>query len=72
MKFRVLEKHTRRADWRFSIRLREISKAFTRFNVTYLGIDITALGAGCMTCCAINTPRETVAIHYSNENKTVW
>ncbi|EKO3565637.1 terminase family protein [Vibrio metschnikovii] len=67
-KFRVLEKHT----WRglaFQHQAAEISKVFTRFNVTYLGIDITGIGAGVYDLLCNKHPRETVAIHYSNENK---
>ncbi|HAS4572882.1 TPA: terminase ATPase subunit family protein [Vibrio cholerae] len=67
-KFRVLEKHT----WRglsFQHQASEISKVFERFNVTYLGIDITGIGAGVYDLLSNKHPRETVAIHYSNENK---
>ncbi|MGL4193202.1 MAG: terminase ATPase subunit family protein [Vibrio sp.] len=67
-KFRVLEKHT----WRglsFQHQASEISKVFTRFNVTYLGVDITGIGAGVYDLLSNKHPRETVAIHYSNENK---
>ncbi|EMK6701228.1 terminase ATPase subunit family protein [Vibrio cholerae] len=67
-KFRVLEKHT----WRglsFQHQASEISKVFERFNVTYLGIDITGIGAGVHDLLVHKHPRETVAIHYSNENK---
>ncbi|EPA8366990.1 terminase ATPase subunit family protein [Vibrio fluvialis] len=67
-KFRILEKHT----WRglsFQHQACEISKVFERFNVTYLGIDITGIGAGVYDLLSNKHPRETVAIHYSNENK---
>lgn len=67
-KFRILEKHT----WRglsFQHQASEISKVFERFNVTYLGIDITGIGAGVYDLLSNKHPRETVAIHYSNENK---
>ncbi|MDC0611905.1 terminase ATPase subunit family protein [Vibrio sp.] len=67
-KFRILEKHT----WRglsFQHQASEISKVFERFNVTYLGIDITGIGAGVYDLLQNKHPRETVAIHYSNENK---
>jgi hypothetical protein len=63
-----LEKHT----WRglsFQHQASEISKVFERFNVTYLGIDITGIGAGVYDLLSNKHPRETVAIHYSNENK---
>ena len=67
-KFRILEKHS----WRglsFQHQANEISKVFKRFNVTYLGIDITGIGAGVYDLLHNKHPRETVAIHYSNENK---
>ncbi len=67
-KFRVLEKHS----WRglsFTHQAAEISKVFERFNVTYLGIDITGIGAGVYDLLHNKHPRETVAIHYSNETK---
>ncbi|MBY7811619.1 terminase ATPase subunit family protein [Vibrio fluvialis] len=67
-KFRVLEKHS----WRglsFTHQAAEITKVFERFNVTYLGIDITGIGAGVYDLLHNKHPRETVAIHYSNENK---
>ncbi|HCG7657748.1 TPA: terminase family protein [Vibrio parahaemolyticus] len=67
-KFRILEKH----NWRglsFQHQANEISKVFKRFNVTYLGIDITGIGAGVYDLLYNKHPRETVAIHYSNENK---
>ncbi|TNZ99463.1 terminase ATPase subunit family protein [Vibrio parahaemolyticus] len=67
-KFRILEKHS----WRglsFQHQANEISKVFKRFNVTYLGIDITGIGAGVYDLLYNKHPRETVAIHYSNENK---
>ncbi len=37
--------------------------------MTYLGIDITGIGAGVYDLLHNKHPRETVAIHYSNENK---
>ncbi|XAG86234.1 terminase family protein [bacterium 19MO03SA05] len=67
-KFRVLEKHS----WRglsFQHQASEISKVFKRYNVTYLGIDITGIGAGVYDLLHKKHPREAVAIHYSNENK---
>lgn len=67
-KFRVLERYT----WRglsFQHQASEISKVFERFNVTYLGIDITGIGAGVYDLLSNKHPRETVAIHYSNETK---
>ncbi|SHO57881.1 terminase ATPase subunit family protein [Vibrio quintilis] len=67
-KFRVLEKHT----WRglaFQHQASEISKVFERFNVTYLGIDVTGIGAGVYDLLSNTHPREVVPIHYSNENK---
>ncbi|NNN99080.1 terminase [Vibrio sp. B1-2] len=67
-KFRVLEKHS----WRglsFQHQASEISKVFKRYNVTYLGIDVTGIGAGVYDLLHKKHPREAVAIHYSNENK---
>lgn len=67
-KFRVLEKHT----WRglaFQHQAAEISKVFLRFNVTYLGIDVTGIGAGVYDLLKDTHPREVVPIHYSPDNK---
>lgn len=67
-KFRVLEKHY----WKglnFQYQSNQIDEAFKRFNVTYIGIDITGVGAGVWDLVHENHPREAVAIHYSNENK---
>ncbi len=47
----------------------EISKVFLRFNVTYLGIDVTGIGAGVYDLLKDTHPREVVPIHYSPDNK---
>lgn len=67
-KFRCLERHY----WRglnFQHHVSEIEKVFKRYNVTYLGIDTTGIGAGVWDIIHTLHPREAVAIHYSNENK---
>ncbi|WP_434357389.1 terminase family protein [Parasalinivibrio latis] len=67
-KFRVLEKHY----WRglnFQYQAGEIDKVFERYNVTYIGIDTTGIGAGVWDMVSAKHPREAHAIHYSNENK---
>ncbi|WP_325891096.1 terminase large subunit domain-containing protein [Grimontia sp. NTOU-MAR1] len=66
--FRVLEKHY----WKglnFQYQASQIDDAFQRFNVTYIGIDTTGIGAGVWDLVSANHPREAHAIHYSNENK---
>ncbi|PMN68402.1 terminase large subunit domain-containing protein [Enterovibrio norvegicus] len=66
--FRVLEKHY----WKglnFQYQSNQIDEAFNRYNVTYIGIDTTGIGAGVWDLVSANHPREAVAIHYSNENK---
>lgn len=67
-KFRVLEKHY----WKglnFQYQAKQIGEVFKRYNVTYLGIDVTGIGAGVYDLLAKQHPREAVAIHYSNDNK---
>lgn len=67
-KFRVLEKHY----WRglnFQYQAQQVSKVFERYNVSYLGIDTTGIGAGVYDLINKKHPRETVAIQYSNESK---
>ncbi|CDT98612.1 putative terminase, ATPase subunit [Vibrio coralliirubri] len=67
-KFRVLEKHY----WRglnFQYQAQQVSKVFERYNVSYLGIDTTGIGAGVYDLISKKHPRETVAIHYSNDSK---
>ena len=66
--FRLLEKHY----WRglnFQYQVSQIDKLFDRYNVTYLGVDTTGIGAGVWDLIKDKYPREAVAIHYSNENK---
>lgn len=67
-KFRILEKHY----WRglnFQYQAQQVSKVFERYNVSYLGIDTTGIGAGVFDLIKKKHPRETVAIQYSNESK---
>ncbi|MFL7010934.1 terminase large subunit domain-containing protein [Enterovibrio norvegicus] len=67
-RFRILEKHY----WKglnFQYQASEIDNAFSRYNVTYLGIDTTGIGAGVWDLVSASHPREAHAIHYSNENK---
>ncbi|EJQ6596287.1 terminase family protein [Vibrio parahaemolyticus] len=67
-KFRVLEKHY----WKglnFQHHVSEIQKVFKRYNVTYLGMDTTGIGAGVYDLLKEKFPREVRPIHYSNENK---
>ncbi|MBO0197762.1 terminase family protein [Vibrio sp. 1403] len=68
-KFRILEKHY----WRglnFQYQVQQIEKIAKRYNMTYIGIDTTGIGAGVWDLLHKKFPREAVAIHYSNENKT--
>ncbi|MCG7586365.1 terminase large subunit domain-containing protein, partial [Photobacterium sp. OFAV2-7] len=67
-KFRVLEKHY----WRglnFQHHVAEIKKVFQRYNVTYLGMDTTGIGAGVYDLLSAEFPREVAPIHYSNDTK---
>ncbi|PMJ92849.1 terminase family protein [Vibrio sp. 10N.261.55.A7] len=67
-KFRILEKHY----WKglnFQYQAKQIGEVFKRYNVTYLGIDTTGIGAGVYDLLKAQHPREAVAIHYSNETK---
>lgn len=66
--FRVLEKH----HWRglnFQHHVAEIAKLFKRYRVTYIGVDITGIGAGVFDLIKTKYPREAAAIHYSVESK---
>ncbi|MCL1123538.1 terminase large subunit domain-containing protein [Shewanella surugensis] len=68
-KFRVLEKHA----WRglnFSHHVSEIQKIYGRYNVTYIGVDTTGIGAGVFDSIQTLYPREATAIHYSVGSKT--
>ncbi|PKG74814.1 terminase [Shewanella sp. GutCb] len=68
-KFRVLEKHY----WRglnFSYHVSEIQKIYARYNVTYIGVDTTGIGAGVFDSIATLYPREATAIHYSVSSKS--
>ena len=67
-KFRVLEKH----DWKgvnFKHQVAEIKNIYEKYNVTYIGVDITGIGAGVFDLIQDLYPREAVAIHYSPETK---
>ena len=67
-KFRVLKK----IYWKgmnFKYQVNEIRKIFQSYNVTYLGVDVTGIGAGVYDLLSDEFPRETVPIHYSNESK---
>ncbi|HCE1985926.1 TPA: terminase family protein [Vibrio parahaemolyticus] len=68
-KFRILEKHY----WKglnFQYQAAQIDKVFERYNVTYIGIDTTGIGAGVWDLISKKHPREAHAIHYSAESKT--
>lgn len=67
-KFRVLEKHY----WKglnFQYQVAQIVKVYERYNVSYIGVDTTGIGAGVWDLLSKKYPREAHAIHYSNENK---
>lgn len=67
-RFRILKK----IYWRglnFQHHVAEIRKIFKCFNVTYLGMDVTGIGAGVYDLLHAEFPREVVPIHYSNETK---
>ncbi|HIF9333361.1 TPA: terminase large subunit domain-containing protein [Photobacterium damselae] len=67
-KFRILEIHS----WRglnFQYHVEQIKKLTQRYNVTYIGIDITGIGAGVFDLLHNEFPREVHAIHYSVESK---
>ncbi|MFT6986899.1 MAG: hypothetical protein ACJAT7_002749 [Psychromonas sp.] len=67
-KFRVLEKHY----WKglnFQYQVAQIVKVFERYNVSYLGVDTTGIGAGVWDLINKKYPREAHAIHYSNDSK---
>lgn len=66
--FRVLEK----IYWKglnFQYQASQIDEVFHRYNVTYIGIDTTGIGAGVWDLVSAAHPREAHAIHYSNETK---
>ncbi|WP_267880183.1 phage terminase large subunit family protein [Shewanella marina] len=67
--FRVLEKH----HWRglnFQHHVAEIQKIFSKYRVTYIGVDTTGIGAGVFDLINTLYPREARAIHYSVSSKT--
>lgn len=66
-KFRILEKHS----WRghsFTFQAAQVKKLCERFNVQYIGIDITGVGYGVFDLVRDFFPRAT-PIHYSLETK---
>jgi len=68
-KFRVLEKH----HWRgmnFQHHVSEIQKIYAKYNVSYIGVDTTGIGAGVYDLLQTLYPREATAIHYSVGSKT--
>ena len=68
-KFRVLEKHY----WRglnFAHHVSEIQKIYAKYNVSYIGVDTTGIGAGVFDSISSLYPREVTAIHYSVSSKT--
>ncbi|MCH4662055.1 terminase, partial [Escherichia coli] len=67
-RFRVLEKH----HWRsmsFQFMAERIRSIKARYNMTFIGIDVTGLGYGVFELVQGFARRETVAIHYSVESK---
>lgn len=68
-KFRILEKHY----WRgmnFAHHVSEIQKIYSKYRVTYIGVDTTGIGAGVFDSISTLYPREATAIHYSVSSKT--
>ncbi|MDK2597912.1 terminase large subunit domain-containing protein [Pseudoalteromonas obscura] len=68
-RFRVLEKHY----WRglnFAHHVSEIQKIYSKYRVTYIGVDTTGIGAGVFDSLSTLYPREATAIHYSVNSKT--
>ncbi|PSW14407.1 terminase [Photobacterium rosenbergii] len=67
-RFRVLEKH----HWRglnFQHHVEQIKRITQRYHVTYIGVDITGIGAGVFDLLHNLFPREAKAIHYSVDSK---
>lgn len=67
-KFRVLEKY----HWRglnFQYHVEQIKRVCQRYDVSYIGVDITGIGAGVFDLLYNLFPREVKAIHYSVESK---
>ncbi|HBM2908096.1 TPA: terminase family protein [Klebsiella michiganensis] len=68
-KFRILAIY----HWQglsFSYQAKQIRELMKRFNITYIGIDITGIGRGVYELVSKFAPRETSPIHYSLESKT--
>lgn len=67
--FRVLEKY----HWRglsFQYMADQIEKLFRRFNMTYIGVDVTGIGVGVFELIQNFARRQAVAIRYNVETKT--
>ncbi|HBM9353344.1 TPA: terminase family protein [Citrobacter freundii] len=67
-KYRVLKKWT----WTglsFKFQAEQIKKIKEQYNLTYIGIDVTGIGAGVFDIVSAFAPREAVPIHYSVESK---
>ena len=67
--FRVLEKY----HWRglsFQYMSDQIEKLFRRFNMTYIGVDVTGIGVGVFELIQNFARRQAVAIRYNVETKT--
>lgn len=54
----------------FSHQAKQIQELMRRFNITYIGIDITGIGRGVFELVSKFAPREARPIHYSVESKT--
>lgn len=54
----------------FSYQAKQIRELMKKFNITYIGIDITGIGRGVYDLVSKFAPRETSPIHYSLESKT--
>lgn len=66
-KFRILEKHSWRG-YSFTYQAAQVKKLCDRFNVQYIGIDVTGVGYGVFDLVRDFFPRAT-PIHYSLETK---
>lgn len=67
-KYRVLKKWV----WTglsFKFQAEQIKKIKEAYNLTYIGIDVTGIGAGVFDIVSAFAPREAVPIHYSVESK---
>ena len=67
-KYRVLRKWT----WTglsFKYQAERIKEIKAQYNLTYIGVDVTGIGAGVFDIVNAFAPREAVPIHYSVESK---